>query len=37
MKVPITFPSSFLATDSHSCTAISAATFLASGGRRGRS
>lgn len=35
MNVPITFPSSFLATDSQSCTAISAATFLAS--RRERS
>lgn len=29
VNVPITFPSSFLATDSQSCTAISAATFLA--------
>lgn len=29
MNVPITFPSSFLATDSQSCTAISAATFFA--------
>lgn len=35
MNVPITFPSSFLATDSQSCTAISAATFFAS--RRERS
>lgn len=31
VKVPITLPSSFLATDSHSWTAISVATFLAVG------
>lgn len=35
VNVPITFPSSFLATDSQSCTAISAATFFASRKRRG--
>lgn len=29
VNVPITFPSSFFATDSQSCTAISAATFFA--------